>query len=294
MNNKNWIKSNRCKLNLLDYCLDNEDNFWIVNKISNNLSYGYIVYKVDKNGTRFNPLTQKKYSKCLPEKLYPMPAKENIKCVFKPNEFYKFNKNNLPGIWKKFALALNNIGIKDNNIGVFGSYLVGFDVIKDVDFVVYGSRALKNCYKNIENINAQLGATNISEKYVQYQYEKFKSFYNPKTSLKKIISYNWAGVQVDKILSTIRFILPKKQTIPQIDAGKRKIVGVVLDGVFSACFPRMAKIKVNDEIYDVITPLWKLQSFAVDGEKLEIFASVDDNKKIILIKDKDDYLKILD
>ena len=37
-------------IELLDYILDYDDNFWIMNELIGNKPKGFIVYKVDKNG----------------------------------------------------------------------------------------------------------------------------------------------------------------------------------------------------------------------------------------------------
>ena len=129
-------------LELLDYVLDYNDNFWIVGYIDNEFK-GYIVYQVDDRSDRYNNITRKYYKKCACHKFEKIPA---YKKVFKPNKFYLENKRNLTGVWKKYVEALNKIGIEDKDIGIFGSYLVGFDVIKDIDFAIYGEENLIKYY----------------------------------------------------------------------------------------------------------------------------------------------------
>lgn len=45
-------------IELLDYVLDYDDNFWIIGCIDNEIK-GYIVYGVDSNGNRYNNITKK-------------------------------------------------------------------------------------------------------------------------------------------------------------------------------------------------------------------------------------------
>ena len=71
-------------IELLDYVLDYEDNFWIVEQIDNEIK-GFKVYEVDKNGNRYNNITKKNYSKAKFQKLEIIPV---YKRVFKPNDFY--------------------------------------------------------------------------------------------------------------------------------------------------------------------------------------------------------------
>lgn len=307
----NWIFSSKKDINLFDYVLDNDDNLWIiegmdnldyildinediwiVNEIHNNKPLGFMIYKHDDNGERFNYFTGKNYIKNNKQELKDLPSK--IKAVFKPRQFYMAHKDDLPLEWKNFAKALNNAGIKDEDIGIFGSYLLGFDITKDVDFVIYGLDALTKCYKNIDKIKRDLNATDITEKHIQYQYDKFKNYYNPKYDLKTIISRNWSGIQIaDGVLSTIRSVILEKQCIPLLSGKKEVVVGEITNALESACLPRRAEVKVGDETFEIVSSLWKLQSFARIGDKLEIYGLVDRDKKIILINDFEDYIRFL-
>ena len=104
---------------------------------------------------------------------------------------------------------LNKISIYD--IGIFGSYLIGFDIVNDVDFIIYGRDNLYKYYNNIDLIKKYCNCTDISDEHIEYQYNKFKNLYNHNCDIKTIISRNWSGIQVDKgILSTPRFILPER------------------------------------------------------------------------------------
>ena len=49
-------------IKLLDYILDENDNFWIVNEINENNYKGYIVYRVSEIG-KYNHITKKYYIK---------------------------------------------------------------------------------------------------------------------------------------------------------------------------------------------------------------------------------------
>lgn len=290
-----WIQKENCKIDVLDYILDNDKNFWIVNKICDNKLYGYIVYKNDKNGDRFNCFTGETYTKNNDNSnVFLKELPKLYICAFKPHLFYLAHKEDLRGTWKEFANSLNSIGIKDDNIGIFGSYLIGFDIVKDVDFVVYGNKSLKLCYKNIDKLKKAINAASISEKHIDYQYNKHKTNYNPNYDLKKIISRNWSGIQIEEgVLSTIRFIDLKNQVIPKIDLIKDKLTGQITNSLKSACVPRQATLRVNNQNFKIYTPYWKLQSFARKGDKVEIYGKVDFNKKIIVVEESEDYIKFI-
>lgn len=279
-------------IELLDYILDNEDNFWVVNSIENNIVKGYIIYRQDDNGNRYNNLLNKKYTKCQNKGLIPIPKK--YKQIFKPQEFYKNNKNNLQGIWKDYVIALNNCGIEDKNTGIFGSYLIGFDIIKDIDFIIYGYDNLIKYYNNIVLIRKSINVTYITAEHIEYQYQKFKKFYSPNTDLKRIISRNWSGIQIKKgVLSTPRFIIKEKCNIPKDNKLRKKIIVKVIDGLTTALFPRRAKVLYKIQEYELICPLWKYESFLKTGDEIECLANVDENNKIIILYDKDCYVKFL-
>lgn len=290
-----WIQKGNCKIDVLDYILDDDKNFWIVNKICDKKLYGYIVYKNDKNGDRFNFFTEETYTKNNDNSnVFLKELPKSFKCVFKPNLFYLAHKEDLCGIWRKFADSLNRIGVADADIGVFGSYLIGFDILKDVDFVVYGNKSLKLCYKNIDKLKKLMHATSISEKHIDYQFNKHKGNYNPKYDLKKIISRNWSGIQIkDGVLSTIRFVDLKNQEIPKINPQKIVLTGEITNSLKSACVPRQAIIRINKQNFKIYTPYWKLQSFAREGDKVEVYGKVDFNQRIIVIEEYEDYIKFI-
>lgn len=166
-------------IELLDYVLDYDDNFWIVNAL-NDYAWGYMVYSVDSESTRYNEITKKYYKKNLDHGLQIIPQ---YKRIFKPKEFYQSHKESLSGVWKKYITVLNEIGIKDSDIGIFGSYLIGFDIIKDVDFVIYGEDNLKKYYENNEYIKNSINATYITKEHIHHQYEKHKNNYSSNTDL---------------------------------------------------------------------------------------------------------------
>ena len=279
-------------IELLDYILDNDDNFWIISNITDGICKGYICYKVSDEG-RYNHITKKYYTK-EPENNGTVAIPKKFKRIFKPQVFYMSNKQNLKGIWKYYVDVLNEIGIEDENIGIFGSYLVGFDIIKDVDFVIYGKDNLHKYYENINYIKKKLQVTSISKEHAEYQYHKHKAKFSEKCDLYEIISRNWSGIELSNgILSTPRFIDKNNMTIP-LKKGIDKVIQVkVIEGFYSVLLPREATVKYNNEIYKVYSTLWKFQSFAHKNDIIEIFGNVDDKNKLIIIDENKHYLNYL-
>ena len=277
-------------IELLDYVLDYDDNFWIIGCIDNEIK-GYIVYGVDSNGNRYNNITKKNYSKNKCSEFKKIPP---YKMVFKPNKFYLENKDKVEGVWKKYIEVLNNIGISDNDIGIFGSFLVGFDVIKDIDFVIYGYDNMKKYYDNLDYILEYTNSTNINKKHINYQYNKHKVDYSSKTDLLEIIGRNWSGIQVSvDVLSTPRFIDRNNQHI-LVDDNNRSIIKCrVIDGFKSSMLPRSSKVIYGSEEFTIVSPLWKYQSFLRRGDIIECLGSLNKDLKTITLYDNDCYVKFI-
>lgn len=279
-------------IELLDYILDNDNNFWIVNNITSSNYMGYIVYRVSDEG-KYNKITGKKYIKDTDiSGIINIPS--SYKKVFKPHMFYINDKNNLTGIWKQYVDVLNEIGIPDEDIGIFGSYLIGFDISKDVDFVIYGKENLYKYYNNIGYIRKKLNVSSISTSHVEYQYNKHKAKFNNKCDLKEIISRNWSGIELNNgVLSTPRFIDKSNYVIPIKKGNDMTIRVKIINGFLSSMLPRAAKVEYNGRIYTIISSIWKYQSFAHKNDILEIYANVNDKENLIIIDKEQYYIRYL-
>ena len=272
-------------LQSLDYILDAADRIIIVDYNQDGKLYGKVVFEPDDEGDRYNPLLDKTYVRKLSESIeVPLDYKQ----AFYPRQFYRQHKKELYGVWRKYVDVLNSIGIADENIGIFGSPLVGFPLKKDVDFVLYGRQALLTYYEYNDYIKEQTSTTFITQEHIEYQVKKYSSMYNEKMDLRKIIERNWSGIQVGKgVLSTPRFIVEDKMIVPG-EVGKDKIITCkVIYGLESACMPRYALVEYAGKEYNLYTPFWLLQSFARKGDILRISGNVDEvNKNIVLTNRK--------
>ncbi len=280
------------EIELLDYVLDYDDNFWIVNNITGGVAKGYIVYRVSDEG-KLNHITGKRYIKDNDNKgIFEVP--KEYKRLFNPREFYINNKFNLEGVWLDYVSVLNEIGIDDKDIGIFGSYLIGFDVTKDVDFSIYGKDNLYKYYDNIEYIKKKLNVSSISEEHAEYQYNKHKVKFSEKCDLKEIVSRNWSGIELDNgVLSTPRFIDLENMSIPNKCGVDREVEVKVTEGLSTAMLPRVAIVKYNDEEYKVLSTLWKFQSFAHVDDVCRIYGNVDEERKVIILDDNKYYINYL-
>ena len=275
-------------IEFLDYVLDLNDNFWIINNVTDEGIYGYMIYKKDDNGDRYNNFTKLKYTKQYDNYLIRIPK---YKKVYKPRDCFKNHRNEIPLIWKKYVKALENVGI--NDIGIFGSFLIGFDPIKDIDFVIYGLDNYKKYYDNIEYIKNYIGATSITPSHINMQYNKHKNNYSDKCDLKKIISRNWSGVELDNgVLSTPRFVIdgyisPTKKGIE----ATHKVE--IIDSTLSDFVPRRAKALLNGIEFEIISPIWKFQSFARNKDKMEIYGNYDYDNHVIILDERSHYIQYI-
>lgn len=275
----------------LDYILDFDNNFWIICYIQDNMVYGKKIFKACDSGNRYNESQKILYEKLTSEAIIPIPG--SFKKHYDPNTFYIQNKKNLNGIWEIFVSELNKIGICDESIGIFGSYLLGFPISKDIDFIIYGMDNLKKYHDNIKLIRECTGTRPITLQHIEYQYYKYRNLYNSKTDIRSIISRNWSGLQIGLgALSTPRFII-NNDPIPSCVGNDQVISCEVISGLISACYPRQAKVLLNGDIYTILTPFWMYQSFAKDGDHLLVCGDINHDTKTILLLNSNHWIQFI-
>lgn len=278
----------------LDYILDYNGDIWIVTYFHADEPYGYIIYKRSSEGDRCNSITGYRYFKCNESISCPIPA---AKQIYRPREFFHEHYDELEGLWRCFADQMIMAGIQPERIGIFGSYLLGFEIIKDIDFVLYGDDSLKTYYENKDRIKKCCGCRYISKEHIDYQIKKYGSNYHDSCDLKGIIKRNWSGIQTGDgigVLSTPRFIPDIKVNIPKCTGDNRVIECTVVSGLTSSFVPRYCEVLYNKELYRLITPFWMFQSFAKDGDRIRIRCDVNEKDKLFLLISNDHWLQYLD
>ncbi len=269
-----------------DYVLDRKNNFYIVKGYWNfkNILCSR-VFALDPNGERYNTLLKRNFRKVLDFGLITLSKKE-VKRIFEPFEFYASNKSLLKGVWAKIALQLEKYVGED--LGIFGSFLLGFEVKKDVDFVI---RGVKNCIKlkkKMQKIREKLGFTSITKEHINYQVKKYGAFHNlRKNSFEKMFKNKWSAIQIKPgLLTTIRFIYKEKE-IPENIFENRivsriKVAGEVIEDIGSNFCPRYFKIKSKNEIFTIGTYYWVYQSCVKVGDKVIVEGNLRKNCVITL------------
>ena len=282
------------KIKPLDYILDNNDNFWIVKCIYNNNIYGEMVYKKMKKG-RYNNITHKYYQKVIinNKQRNHLIKHSNIKKIFYAQKFYRENKSTIPTKWKKIFELLEKIGIKEKNIGIFGSYLIGFDLEKDIDIVVYNDKSYFLISDNIDKIRKELNVTPITDDHIKYQMAKYQHLYHKDNDLYTILKHNWVGLQFGHgVLSTIRFIKNNTHYI-NMRGKNMQIIGEVIEDKDTNYIPRVGVIKTLMGNIKVITYFWMFNSFLKKQEKVLINGVYNKQKKELYLYNDKHWIKYL-
>ncbi len=277
-------------MNDCDYILDEKDQFHIVRGYWNNEKeiLGNKVFSPLIDGERFNKITKKKYGKVIDDNILPKKV-YNMKEIFYPRERLKNSYLELKGtLWGDFLDAIVNVGIPIEDMGIIGSYLIGFDISKDVDFVVYGRDNCELLRKNISQVKKFLNATSITKEHIDYQIKKHGSKFSEFNTFDKLLCNKWSSIQMKEgLLSTIRFVY-KPDEIPD-DPFSNKIIekdveisGEIINGFGSNFSPRMFKIKVKYSFYDVATYFWIYQSCALKGMNISVKGDLRENNVITL------------
>lgn len=186
--------------------------------------------------------------------------------------------------WFRCIKAMNKLGISVNDIGLFGSILVGLERdISDTDILVYGKRNLLKLRKNIDKFleysKLKTAEVKDTEKWInsiaqihQLSLEELREYkkrqWNTLTSGRDMIEIHFAHkdseIPENPITSTV-----VKET---------GIKGRVVDAIESNFFPRRIKVEVDNKVIDVITYFWIFNSCVRKDEEVEIIGNLRKDK----------------
>src|SRR3989344_188080 len=253
-----------------DYIMDSKSQFYIVRGYWNDK--GVLTNKVFQpkvDGDRFNNITNKNYEKVIENNHIPLKLYD-VKKIFCPRKKLKEEYEGLnETIWHNLIKELSKI-IPIDDIGIIGSYLIGFDVKKDVDIVVYGKENCRKLRENVKKLHKNLGTTPITKQHIIYQIKKHGRNYSEFNTFDKLLCNKWSSFQVrEGILSTVRFVY-KENEIPVNPFSKKilkeiEIKGKVIDDLGSNFSPRTFIIKTDSGDYTIATYFWIYQSCVKDG-----------------------------
>ena len=272
-----------------DYVLDKKNRFYIVRGYWNDKDIlANLVFIPLIEGDRYNKENGLFYKKVIDENILPIKLnKKDIKKIYKPREKFKYFHKELPEPWKTLAKKLAEI-VGIDNVGIFGSYLIGFDTKKDVDFIVYGLDNFAKIKENVLEILKVVNGKTITTKHIKYQMKKHAKYFSNFTNFDKLLRKKWSSIQIAPgILSTIRFAyleneIPPNPFVTEI-AKQIEIKGKVISDLGSNFSPRTFEIESGDKKYTVATYLWIYQSCVRNGDKVSVKGNLHKDEKTITL-----------
>jgi len=219
-----------------------------------------------------------------PRNLPRVPAGE-IAEVCRPRDALKrFLQQEDGGLWRLIVERLGEIaGVPVDDIGIFGSYLVGLNQgldgrqVKDVDFVIYGFDNYRAVRAGFPELLASLGFGPISAEHVAYHARKFGSQFAPGSSTFELTLANkWSSMQIAPgLLNTLRFIHKDDEAPPDPlaglpIAGEAEVAGVVVDDDGANFMPRTFRLAAGGGEYLVVTHFWAFQACVRRGDRVSV------------------------
>jgi predicted nucleotidyltransferase len=273
-----------------DYVMDTNKDFHFISSYfhEENKLFAVKVFEVNEAGGRFNQ-NGLRYKKVVEDNMGSVLL-STIEEHLSPKNSSNL-KLNLDGIWRKIYHGIRSLGIPDDDIGIFGSSLIGFPITKDVDFIIYGLDNIPKLKNNITQLRSMLGVAPISEDHIRYQSKKYSRNHDPTyTNFERLLRNKWSSLQISEgVLTTIRFSLRpteiSKQFMVSPDTSGEPISleGRVIDDSLVDIRPRIFTIEQNRKEYTVLTYYWAYQS-CVRKDDLVRIEGESINDKIILNK----------
>lgn len=273
-----------------DYVMDHQGRMCIVKGYWHSTGVlANVVYLPDVRGERFNPQTGLRYTKVIDQHQTPERI-VTVKKIFYPRKCYQQSKitGELSGtIWGTLGQTLEEVGIPSTAIGIFGSYLLGFPVVKDVDFVIYGTENCRRLRQQIKILRQKINATGITREHISYQIEKHAKEFDAFNSFECLLGNKWSSLQIAPgILSTLRFVYHPKEVPPDIFChrllGEKELQGTVRDDFGTNFCPRIFVLDTSEGRYLVATYFWIYQSCVTRGMKIMVRGNLREGKVITL------------
>jgi len=280
-----------------EYIMDRWNRFFIVRGYYNDEDVlACLVYQPSESG-RYNRENGIRYEKVIYSNHIPCKIKfEDVVKVFRPREKFQESRDVLPKSYANFPSAFRRIGIPDEDIGIFGSYLIGFENVKDVDFIIYGMENMRKLKNGLELFCSEANVLPVDAAYVERSVKKL-SDNSPYPSYigspRALFSNKWSTFKVDNEFSTIRFGYKEGEIPPNPYSSpvEREVLvrGCVTDDTHCGFNPR----RFTMGNYEVATYFWLLQFCAKKGQRVEIKGNLHTDGRTMTIDNFSHYLKVL-
>ena len=213
---------------------------------------------------------------------------------FDDKSITKIKKSIEGGKWEKVISSIKKIGIKEKDIGIFGSYLLDLNnKDSDLDILVRGIDNQKIVKKNILEIRKIINAKDgFNKKILRETIIRYNKDYNLEhNDFIKMLKKRWSLIRKDEedIFIKIHFTY-KNNEIPNFPRGvkiKSSIVlkGIVIDNSDINYMPRKFKVKANYKTYDIYTYFWNFYYCVNTNDKVIIYGDLCNDDKTIILKD---------
>lgn len=288
--------------------------------------FAYPVFWPDPKGERYNPEfgrytkqvsdinnqrifeMQPQYRHAGVPQATPLVPKADITRVFEPSlRLTDFLSGGREGMWHNLYDFINHhIGIQAQDIGIFGSYLVGLhgnqqgEHLKDIDFVIYGIRNMQRVKAAIISLRRKLNANPISPGHIKYHVYKFGRHFRPDlNSFDLTLANKWSSVQLAPgLLSTLRFSY-KRDELPSNPItgpplGSIQLSGKVIEDEGTNFMPRTFKLVTPwGETWQVVTYFWAFQSAVRTRDEVQVTGDLHPGN-VICVDATDHGIKILE
>ena len=211
---------------------------------------------------------------------------DHISCKGIKAENYSGNN-----VWDRMVHALVQIGISEENIGLFGSKRLGFSNCKDEDFIVYGKENTLLLHKRIDEFKRTAGLYNHTVAHAVYQAETHGKFFDKeKNDLLFCLLNKWSTCAfTDKLTSTIRFVDENDMTGELLRhyfydlnlEDECTLQGFVTEAEGTSFMPRRFNLNTNDGGVEVITPLWIFHQCVKENDLVRVTGCMVDGKLIV-------------
>ena len=194
-------------------------------------------------------------------------------------------------IWSRIIHEIIRLGISPRDIGLFGSKRLGFPNYRDEDFVVYGEKNMRFLHDNISVFKESVGLYNQTYMHAKHQADVHGRYYDRHVnSLIMCLIRKWSTCAFSpEHATTIRFVpetvttgnILKKYFLKLPKDEIHTIRGVVIDDEGTSFMPRVFKMRTNDRILTVITPLWIFHQCVRKNDLVEITGVVSGDKLLV-------------
>lgn len=194
-------------------------------------------------------------------------------------------------VWDRMVQTFIALGIKEEDIGLFGSKRLGFKNCKDEDFIIYGKENMKLLHDNIDRFKKMAKMYNHTLTHATYQAKTHGKYFDPeKNNLLLCLLRKWSTCAfTDELTSTIRFVdeseetglILKKYFYNRDLSDAVTVKGVVSNADGTSFMPRRFNLNTDSGVIEVITPLWIFHQCVEENDLVEVTGCMVDGKLIV-------------